>query len=140
MRISSISLVLLFTITCFCVTSCKSDDVNEEQRVSESLSQAPNALKSAKVELVVKGDMPSWLAEKVDNMEAHIVPLAEYRVYQCTWRSHTVYYVYDNLASCKMCETYYEDGKNVSWERAADVEDFDKNSTDWKCIYVVKPK
>ena len=138
MRISSIAFVLLFTITCFCVTSCKSDDNNGEQQITKSLSQAPHALEGAKIELVVKGDMPNWLVEKVNFMETNIVPSAEYKVYQCTWRSHTIYYVYDLFASCMMCETYYEDGKNVSWERSADVEDFDKNSTDWKCIYIIK--
>ena len=61
-----------------------------------------------------------------------------YKIYQCKWRAKTIFYIYDMFASCALCEVYYAYGKKVEWNSTEDVMDFDNNSTEWKCIYVIK--
>ncbi len=133
-------MVLYLAMMCLAVTSCKGDGDNENdnRNVAVSLGQAPRPMEGATVGLVAKGDLPEWLVEKVEQLEALRMPLVTYKVYRCTWRSQTVYYIYTPLASCMMCETYYQNGKKVEWESEGQVEDFCDNSTDWKCVYIVQ--
>ena len=64
--------------------------------------------------------------------------MSVYKVYQCKWKSQTVYNIYNIFSSCILCDTYYADGSRIEWVKVADAEDFCDKSTDWKCIYVIE--
>ena len=135
MKKSLFFLLMAFSAICFVTTSCSnnSDEVNDGV-----LGNTPRLMKEAPTSLMAKKDLPDWLAEKVTNLEKDVPPMSVYKVYQCKWKSQTVYNIYNNFSSCILCDTYYADGSRIEWEKAADAEDFCDKSTDWKCIYVIE--
>ena len=110
---------------CFATASCSKNDNDE-------------AWEKAKTSLMAKEDLPDWLAEMVTDLEKNAPPMSVYKVYRCKWNSKTVYYIYWNFSSCVMCETYFADGTRIEWNGTVDTEDFQANSSDWKCIYVIE--
>ena len=133
---------LFFTILalfafCFMVISCNSVDNIESGMNTDVLGDLPKLMESSTTELLSKEDIPIWLAEKTSEIEKTVPPMAIYKVYQCNWRSKTIFFIYNNFSSCLLCDTYYDDGKKVEWQKTADSEDFINNSTRWKCIYVI---
>ena len=133
----SLFIYLLFAAVCFAMTSCSDDERRDEVRV-DILGKAPIFMKKSSMELMAKKDLPNWLAEKITDLEKNAPPAALYEVYLCRWKSQSIYYIYDWFSSCHMCEVYDVDGKKVELNGTEDVMDFSNNSTDWKCIYVIK--
>ena len=129
--------VMVLSIACFMTSSCDSDDGIENEVVIDMSEITFQLWVNSSTELIAKEAMPSWLAEKTSELEKDVPPMAIYKIYQCSWRSQTFYYIYHNFSSCKLCETYYADGKKVEWKETADAEDFYNNSSCWKCIYVM---
>ena len=127
MKRTAFLFLMAITVICFTTMSCSNDN-----------DEVPFLMKQSTTSLMAKMDMPNWLAEKVSDLEKDAPPLALYKVYQCKWKSQTIYHIYYNFASCAMCNTFYADGTKIDWEKKADPDDFSKSSTDWKCIYVIE--
>ena len=127
MKRTAFLFLMAIAAICFATVSCSND-----------IDDVPELTKQSTISLMAKKDMPDWLAEKITELEKDAPLLALYKVYQCKWKSQTVYYIYYNFASCAMCNTYYADGSKIDWENTADPDDFHKNSTNWKCIYVIE--
>lgn len=120
------------------LVSCSSDDDNGGGVDTSILEKEPSLLGKSSMDLMSKENMPVWLAKKITDLEKNAPSMAIYKIYQCKWRAQTIYFINDFFASCALCEVYYADGKKVEWNNVEDVMDFDNNSTEWKCIYVIK--
>lgn len=135
MKKSLFFLLMVFTAICFAATSC----VNNNNEVNdEALEKTSRLMENALTSLMAKEDLPDWLAEMVTDLEKNAPPMSIYKVYRCKWNSKTVYYIYWNFSSCVMCETYFADGTKIEWYEAVDPKDFQANSSDWNCIYVIE--
>ena len=128
--------VMVLSAACFAMTSCSGED-GGSQVDTEVLGNIPQFRDSSSTVLISKEDMPSWLNEKTIELEKDVPQMAIYKLYQCNWRSQTIYCIYNNFSSCMLCETFYADGRKVEWAKTTDAEDFCKNSSCWKCIYVI---
>ena len=138
MKKSLFYLLVASAAICLTTVSCNSNDSVGNEVNDEVLAKTPRLMEKSQTSLMSKEDMPEWLAAKVFELEKDTPPLAFYKVYQCSWKSQTVYNIHYNFSSCVLCDTYYADGSQVEWKEAADVVDFCDNSSDWKCIYVIE--
>ncbi len=120
---------------CFVATSCSN---NNNEVNDETLEKTSQLMEKALTSLMAKEDLPDWLAEMVTDLEKNAPPMSVYKVYRCKWNSKTVYYIYWNFSSCVMCETYFADGIRIEWNETVNSDDFQTNSSDWKCIYVIE--
>ncbi|MBO4443774.1 MAG: hypothetical protein J5814_03275 [Bacteroidaceae bacterium] len=136
MKKSLFLLLMAFAAICLAAASCNNNLEGNEVN-DEILGKTPRLMEKSLTSLMAKEDMPEWLATKVTELEKDAYPLAYYKVYQCSWKSQTVYNIHYNFSSCTLCDTYYADGSQIEWEKTTDVVDFCDNSSDWKCIYVI---
>jgi hypothetical protein len=86
-----------------------------------------------------KDDFPEWLSVKTTEIETvneKDISIVKVRVFHCRWKNQTIYVILNNLASCMLCEVYYEDGEKVKWSEEDRVSDsFFIDSENWELIY-----
>lgn len=94
-------------------------------------------LKSAPLAIQAKGDFSGWILKKITEIEtlnSKDISIIKVKVFQGEWNNRSVYFISNNLASCKYCEVYYEDGENIVWTEY-NWDNFGATSKNWKLIY-----
>ena len=85
------------------------------------------------------GNLPDWLLIKINEIEtshSKDVSIVKVKIFQGEWNKQTVYFIYDNLHSCMLCEVYYEDGEKIALSAKEHLTDeFCTESKNWKLIY-----
>jgi Pyruvate/2-oxoacid:ferredoxin oxidoreductase delta subunit len=85
------------------------------------------------------GNLPEWLLIKINEIEtshSKDVDIVKVKIFQGEWDKQTVYFIYNNLHSCMLCEVYYEDGARIALtDKEHLTEEFCTKSKNWKLIY-----
>ena len=99
--------------------------------------QLENAVSEGVVENVA---FPDWLipmTSQYEIWEENSFPKLKIFIFKGEWNNRTVYFIYDNMSSCYLCWTYYEDGVRIDWlwVETGMVMDFQNTSKNWQLIY-----
>lgn len=95
-------------------------------------------LKSASSAIQAKGNYSGWILKKITEIEtlnSKDISIIKIKVFQGEWNNRSVYFIYNNLASCVYCEVYYEDGEKIVWTTEYIADNFRATSKNWKLIY-----
>ena len=85
-----------------------------------------------------KEDLPDWLIPHIELFEygGELGIPSPARFYRGTWNGRVTYFI-RAFFNCPFCNTYYENGENIVWTDASEVDNFCATSKDWKLIYKV---
>lgn len=119
------------------ITGCSNDDPENMYSESEQNYTLVKELANAPIEIIEKGDLPTWLSDLIDGLKPD--NMRTVAVYQGKWKGEDVYYVHDDFFSSTGLATFRSDGKHIDWSEN-DSNEFWKSSKDWKCIYLSKYK
>jgi hypothetical protein len=95
---------------------------------------------AASPNILVTDNSPVWLSTKINEMEVlheKDISIIKVRIFQGEWENRTVYFIFNSLSSCMLCEVYREDGGKLAFEPGdGDVfmNSFCMNKN-WKLIY-----
>lgn len=127
--------IQLFTLLLAILSSCGSDNSENEDLYGRIVNDR------IPTQLVEKDLLPEWLVSLIDEAEATVVTTPAgsrpSRIYQLLWQGKKYYMHYDAYNSYIFYDVYTEGGQHVEWD-VYDSSDFNKNSTDWICIYIIR--
>lgn len=126
MRISSIALAgTLCALFVACTDTPVQEGVNDEADFFEILESAPE-------EIVSRGDFPGWLDAKIDLHADKHDATVNVKIFKGKWKGKVVYFIYDWLSSCLLCDVYWENGEKI---RMGMGNDFCETSGNWVLIW-----
>jgi len=128
--VCSVFIASLMTSGCNEKESSKMDD----ESFFKNLIEAPLALSS-------KDYLPEWLKETVEYLESggELGIPGKAQFFRGSWNKQVTYYIRYALASCLICDVFYENGKRIVWKDLHEAEKFKSESKDWVKIYQIGP-